>query len=897
MLARLRSFVDVLLRRDRFERQMREEIQLHLELRIADLERTGLPHPEAVRRAHLEFGGIDAAKDDCRQSRGVRFLDQLSQDIRYAWRLMTRVPGFTMAAILSLALGIGANTAIFSLIDAVLIRTLPLADVGALRFVGHGTSTATAGGSSNYPLFERYQRLTDVFAGVTAYSVTGFKVESPNGLESVDGLWVSGNFHGLLGLELAHGRGFVAAQDRAIGSTMEVVISDGYWTRRFGRAPDVIGRVINVDGRPLTIVGVTAPSFTGLVPGQRPDLTLPFSIRAIAEPRYLDMHDTWTNLAIVARLRPGTSEEAALAAADVAFQQYMSEPENRWIREQSTSGAFANAQLVPAARGSGVLRRQYETALTVLMTMVAIVLLIASVNVANLLLVRGAARAREIAIRLCVGGGRWRVIRQLLTESVLLALCGGALGLLLAQWGTGTIMGMLSVTESPVLLDVSPNPRVLAFTAGVSLLTGMAFGLWPAFRATQLDLTPALKEGSVTGRVSRRWSSSHVLVASQVALSVLVLTIAGLMVRTLYNLKTLEAGFERGNLLLFTLDTFGTPIPPNRRAALYQEVLEQVRPLPGIRSVSASTSSPVHTSGNSRALVLPPGVTAPDTPEGRGAWSTLATPEYFETLGIRLLRGRSFTAADVNPMQKVAVINATMARFIAADRDPLGQTISFRGDPKDLITVVGVVEDTHQMSLREAPPRTVYTPLAYQSPAPSQLMIELRTSQAPLAVAGAVRDAVRNLSKDVVIRYVRTIDEQINASLVRERLLAMLSGSFALLALVLSAIGLYGVMSYNVTRRAKEIGIRMALGAARSQVLASVLAQTLVVSLAGIVIGILAAFFTTQALTTFLFDLSPRDPMTMAAVSVALVATCLLASVLPARRAATVDPVRAIRTE
>ena len=897
MLSRLRSFVDVLLRRDRFERQMRDEMQLHLELRTADLERSGLPRVEALRRARLEFGGVDSAREDCREARGVRFIDEVSQDVRYAWRLMTRTPGFTAAAILSLALGIGANTAIFSLIDAVLIRTLPLADAGSLRFLAHGTSPATAGGSSNYPLYEHYQALSDVFAGVTAYSVTGFKVETPNGLESVDGLWVSGNFHGLLGVELSAGRGFVAEQDRAIGSTMQAVISDGYWSRRFGRDPEVVGRVINVDGRPLTIVGVTASSFTGLVPGLRPDLTLPISIRAIDEANYLDLHDTWTNLTIVGRLRPDRTEAAALAATDMAFQQYMSAPENRWIREQSTSGAFANAQLVPAARGSSVLRRQYETALSVLMTMVAIVLLIASVNVANLLLVRGAARAKEMAIRLCVGGGRSRLIRQLLTESVLLSLGGGALGLLLAQWGTGSIMSLLSVTESPVVLDVSPSPRVLAFTAAVSALTGIAFGLWPAIRATRLDLTPALKEGTVAAGVSRRWSTSHVLVASQVALSVLVLTIAALMVRTLYNLKTLEAGFERGNLLLFTLDTFGTPVSPDQRDELYRQVVERLRSLPGVQRVSASTSSPVHTSGNSRALVLPPGVNVPDTPDARGAWATRITPEYFDTLGIQLLRGRSLTNADVNPSQKVAVVNATMARFIASDRDPIGQTFSFRGDPDDLITIVGVVEDTHQMSLREAPPRTVYTLLAYEDPAPSMLMIELRTMQQPLALAGAARDAVRTVSKDVVIRYVRSIDEQINASLVRERLLAMLSSSFALLALLLSAIGLYGVMSYNVTRRAREIGIRMALGAARSRVLAAVLTQTLVVTVAGLILGVTAAFFTTEALSAFLFGLSPRDPLTLGAVAAALLATSLAAAVLPARRAATVDPMRVIRTE
>ncbi len=625
MLSRLRSFIGVLLRRDRFEREMREEMRLHLDLRAVDLERAGLSRDEAMRRARLEFGGLDSAKDDCRQARGVRLLDEVSGDVRYALRLMRKTPAFATAAVASLALGIGANTAIFSLMDAVMMRTLPLTSVEELLFLAHGNDPARAGVSANYPLFERYQALTDVFSGVTAYSTTGFKVATGDGLESVNGLWVSGNFHGLLGVEVTHGRGFNAAPDRAIGAAMIAVISDSFWTRRFGRDPDVLGRVITVDGQPITIVGVTAPRFTGLVPGQQPDVTLPLSLRAIGEPEYLNMHDTWTNLTMVARVKPGVTGAAALAATDAVFQQYMSEEENQWIRKQAPE-AFARALLVPAAKGSGVLRRQYETALNVLMGMVAIVLLIASVNVANLLLVRSTARAKEVAIRLCIGGGRSRLIRQFLTESLLLAACGGALALLVAHWGTGAIMRLFSVSEAPLLLDVSPNVRVLSFTAAISLVTGVAFGLLPALRATRLDLTPALKEGAVATGTSRRWSIAHVLVASQVALSVLMLVIATLLVRTLHNLKSLDPGFDGGNLLLFTIDTYGSPVPAAERGRVYREVIERMRSLPGVTSVSGSTSSPIHTSGNSRALVLPPHIQAPDTPEGRGAWTTLVTP-------------------------------------------------------------------------------------------------------------------------------------------------------------------------------------------------------------------------------------------------------------------------------
>jgi hypothetical protein len=421
MWSRLRSLAGAFLARDRFEREMRDEVRFHIEARAEDLAREGLPPAEALRRARMEFGTVDAIKDDCRQSRGLRWLDELSNDLRYALRLMRKTPGFTTAAVLSLALGIGANTAIFSLMDAVLLRTLPVASPQDLVFFAHGTGERP-GTSSNYPLFERFRAIDGLFTGVTAFSPTAFKLSSNDGIENIAGLWVNGTFHGVLGVPMAIGRGFSSESDQPTDAPT-VVISDAFWLRRFGRDPSVLDRSITLDGRPVAIVGVTAPAFTGLIPGTNPDVTMPIAVRAITRPDYLTMHDTWTDLTIVGRLKPGVSAAAALAPVDAVFRQYMSEPENAWIAKINP-GAFANAVFVPASRGSGVLRRQYETALKVLMGMVAIVLLIASVNVANLLLVRSAARAKEVAIRMCVGGGRARLIRQFLTESLLLALAG-----------------------------------------------------------------------------------------------------------------------------------------------------------------------------------------------------------------------------------------------------------------------------------------------------------------------------------------------------------------------------------------------------------------------------------------------------------------------------------------
>jgi predicted permease len=892
MLARLRSLIDGIARRRRFEDDMRAEMLFHVQARADELTANGLSPAEAERRARMEFGTVDAIEDDCRQSRGLRVIDTTGQDLRYAFRLMRRTPGFTAAAILSLALGIGANTTIFTLVDAVMLRTLPVSRPHELVFLAHGNGD-NPGTSSNYPLFERYRPLTNVFSGVTAFSTAGVKVPTGDGVESVDSLWVSGNFHAVLCVPMARGRGFSSEVDRQPGGSLIAVISDAYWSRRFARAPDIIGRPLVVDGRTVTIVGVTAPEFTGMVPGTRSDITLPISIRALGEPDFLDSHDTWTSMPIVARLTPGVAETQALAVADVALRQYMSEPENQWI-VQRNPGAFAAARFIPAGKGGRALRQRYAVPLMVLMTMVALILVIASANVANLMLVRGEARAREVAIRLCVGGGRRRLIRQFMTESLLLAIAGAAAGYWLARLGAAAIMALFGSLEAPVLLDVTPNARVLAFTTAVALVTALLFGLLPALRSTQVDLTAALKDGARPGGHQRRWATGHALLVAQLALGVLVIAVAGLFARTLHNLKTLDAGFDGGDVLIFTLDSYGTRLESGRRIAIYDELLDRLRALPGVTHGAASRSVPIHASGNARALNLPG---SPETMLDRSAWTNMVTPGYFDTFGIRLLRGRDFTNRDVSGAVRVAVINESMARLYFGARDPMGGTVSFMSEPAIPYTVVGVVEDTRQMNLREAAPATIYTPLTQEAESPARLHFEIRTAGDPLALAAAAQDAARSVSRDVVIRYVRTLDAQVNASLVRERLLASLSGAFAVLALVLGAVGLHGVMSYHVNRRGREIGIRMALGAGRGNVLWQVMRQALQVTVAGVAIGVGAALVTTRFLSSLLFDLSERDPFALWGAVGLLFGTALIAAYFPARRAAHLDPVSAIRTE
>jgi macrolide transport system ATP-binding/permease protein len=904
MLDRLRSLAAGIVRRGRFEDAMTDEMRFHLEAYADDLVTAGLSPAEARRRAHLEFGGVERVKEECRQARGLRLVDELRQDVRYAVRSMAKTPAFTAAAVISIALGIGANTAIFTLMDAVLLRAIPVKEPHQLYFLGHDPGEG-ASTSANYPMFERYRDLA-VFSGVTVYSTfaQNFRVGTADGDETVDGQFASGNYHAVLGVPMAIGRGFSSEIDRAASPDLVAVISDSYWARRFDRAPDVLGKTLTIRGRVVTIVGVTAPEFYSLEPGLRVDLTLPMSMRALDQPGFLDDHTGFISLKIVGRVGPGVSEARAAAAVDAAFKQFMSEPEQQWVYE-STKIPFRSAALLPAARGAGDLRKQYTKPLNVLMAIVGVVLLIACANVANLLLARATARGKEIAVRLGVGAGRPRLIKQFLTESLLLAFAGGALGLLLAFPATQAILSLFNAGPISVRLDLQPNITILTFTTVVSLLTGVAFGLVPALRATCVELTPALKENGAARAPGGRSRMGQVLVASQVALCVVVMTAAGLLVRTLQNLKTLDAGFRKDNVLLFNVDTAAVGFPAAQRLGFYTDLLERLKGRPGVLSASLSRRSPLDFSAEVRRIEVPGYQTKP----GQGVSTNVVTPEYFPTFGIGLLRGRPFSAQDRVDTPAVAIVSDSMARLYFGEVNPVGRSLFLGGGKlRRPLTVVGVVQDLRQERLRlEQPPRMVYTPLAQGSlnvnGVPETLQratAEVRTTddaRTLRALAASVRDEARALNKTAVVSYVRTMDEQLDAALIQEGVLATLSTAFGALALLLASVGLYGVLSYNVARRSREIGIRLALGAARATVLRGVLRETTVLSLTGIAIGLAIAFAVTKAVSTFLFGLTPRDPMTLAATAAILLLTTGIAGYLPARRAASVDPMRALRTE
>jgi predicted permease len=595
------------------------------------------------------------------------------------------------------------------------------------------------------------------------------------------------------------------------------------------------------------------------------------------------------------RLKPGVDDRRAEAVLQLAFQEYMSRPETREF-SRTPDGQIRRAMLLTAARGHDRLRNDYDLPLAVLMGMVGVVLLIACINVANLLFVRGTARAPEVAVRASVGASRNRLVRQFLTESLLLAMSGGAIALIFAAWGTRLVATLFRENQNPIVIDVQPDGVVLLFAGVLAVITGIVFGLLPAVRATRVALMPALRPGAIATGFPHPLSGRYALVAGQIALGLVLTFGAALLVRTLQNLQTLDGGFTTDTVLVFGLDARDTPFPAERVAGLCGGVLDRLRARPGVVAASCSTMSPIDTAMEGRILGIP--LSPPGTRTDDIVLANTVTPDYFRTFGIQLVRGRLFTSQDAATSARVAIVNESVARAYFGDADPVGRTIAWgrKPDPARALTVVGVVRDARQ-SLRQSPPRMVYQPLEQILEAPQGLTAAVRTAEDPAAFAGIVRGEVRALSRDVAVPWVRTMREQIEASLVTERLLATLSAAFGALALLLACVGLYGVISYDVTRRRREIGIRLALGATRGGVLGGVLRQVGTIAIAGLGTGLVAAWFASQLVSDFLFGVTAGDPFTLGVAVLVLAVTAMLAGYLPARRAAQVDPAVTLRTE
>jgi predicted permease len=880
-------------RRKKFESDMAAELGFHVEAYVEDLVRSGIDRKEAERRARLEFGAMEAAKDECRQAWGLQCMDELRADLRLTVRTVRRNPGFAAIAIFSLALGIGANAAIFGLADAVMLRQLPVRDPGELVFV---ETAGTAGRDGPpYPFFELLRDQARSYKAMAAFGASGMEIQIDSGREQAQGVWVSGNFYEMLGVAPVIGRTLAASDDQIPGKGgpggAVAVISRAYWQRRFGGDPAVLGRTIQVFEHAVTIVGVMPPEIMSLDPGLPIDIAVPMTL---ADPAQLRSRDAlW--LAIVARLKPGVRMERARAESNALFQAYMADVR---IPPEVHKLLFDRIELAPAAKGFGGLRTQFSQPLTAMTILAGLVLLAACVNVANLMLARATARQRDFAVRLAIGAGRGRLIRQTLTEALVLAGAGASLGILLARQGEAALAGFFAESNNPIVLDLSLNGHILLFTLTVAMLTGAAFGILPALQASRGDPATGLQSGSrsIAGsRASVRIGQA--LVILQVALSTVLLAGAGLFVRSLRQLESVDLGFTREGILTMEVtpdrQLAGTPQWP----ATQDEILDRILGMPGVRSASWATTTPM--SGRDRGALLEiPGLAA-RTENDKDIHLAAVSRRYFETFGIPLLLGRAFTPRDDANASKAAIVNQTAARFYFGDANPIGKKVRFANYPShDLVyEIIGVVKDAKHDSLRERPSRFIYLPIPQSVDRINRLALAVRCTGDAIAFAGPVRQAIQSVRATVSASNVSTLEKQVRQSLSRERLVMALSIAFGALALALACIGLYGILAYAVTRRTNEIGIRMALGATQGKMVWLILREAMALAASGIVIGVPAVLALERIARALLYGVGPFDIPAFGCALMVLLACAALAGIVPARRAGRLDPMSALRCE
>jgi predicted permease len=832
-----------------------------------------------------------------------RLEDEMFQDLRFGVRMLLKSKGFTLVAVFSLALGIGANTAIFSLIDAVLLKMLPVKNPEQLVFLERGDVPPGPQRSLSPAFFEQAHAQRETLAGVCTFlNHPRVNVVLDGQAEVANAQRVTGGFFAVLGVNPLLGRTITEEDDKVPGAHPVVVISYRYWSRRFASDPGVVGKTISLNGSPFTIIGVTPPEFFGAAVGEAPDLWAPWMMLAQLSPgSSVQQYSNNPLYPVLARLKPEVSEQQARTRLTELLRQTALEEIGIeieiWSPERQQALRQQNIALIPASRGFGgfaSLRLRFSEPLRILMAVVGLILLIACANVANLSLARATARRKEIAVRLALGASRFRLIRQLLTESLLLAASGGALGLLFAWWSSHFLLALVASGRNPVSLNVTLDARVLAFTAVVSLLAGILFGLAPAWRATRVDLTPALKDSSRSAEGGARLTAGKSLVVMQVALSLSLLIGAGLFVRSLSKLYTLDAGFKKENILLVSTDARMIGYQGKQVAALHQRLLERFKTIPGVRSASLGWAGLLSENWIKNLGTLhvygrpaPPG--APKRPQIVGVG-----PDYFETVGMTILRGRSFTARDFDREsgQKAVIVNETFARYLFGEEDPIGQRFGYN-EAGDESEVVGVVKDTKHSSLRETTQGAFYGPDFGKR----GTTFQLRTAADPTRIIAAVRQAAREIDANLPLYNIKTLATQVDESLAQERLISTLSGFFGLLSLLLAGIGLYGILAYAVSQRTREIGIRIALGAQPGAVLRMVLRQGLILTLLGVGIGLAASLGATRLLASQLFDITSTDPVTFVVAPMLLLTVALLACLVPARRATNVDPLIAIRQE
>jgi predicted permease len=898
----------------RVDRELDEELTAFAEASAADKQRAGMSPQAAARAARIEIGSAASVKHRVWSSRWESVPDNLFQDLRFALRQLARKPGFTVVAVVSLTLGIGANTAIFTLLNAIMLRPLPVQSPRELLLFGDGSAQGSTEAVPDQSwrlfsdsFFRDFRGQDTSFSGIAAVDSTQFQTKASiagAAYQTAHVDLVSGSYFSVLGVPAFLGRIIGESDDSADGAGPVAVASYSWFQRHFDGDPSALGKTIRIQSHDYTLVGVAQPGFFGFTVGQSTDLFIPLSMeKAFSRPGYKSLGDKlFQSLFLIGRLKPGVNEARASAETNLLFKQIIRsylgpQPSQKHLDEL----AHASVKLTPGGRGDSYLRLAFSVPLMILMAIVALVLLIACANIANMLLARGVARTREVAVRMALGASRRRIVFHLLTESVLLAFLGAVAGVALAWKASAVLLSMATPGPNPVPLNLTPDMAVLGFTLGVTALTALLFGTLPAFRLTGLEFTPALKDGRGSSSSTTRGGLARSLIVGQVALSVVLLAVAGLFVRSLVHLTGVDTGFDKHNVLVFSLDSSTANLPHGtpdeiRSVRLQEQIESSVQNIPGVQSDSFSFFT--FNQGAWSDEVLFQGV--PRTPtNGEQVFFNIAGNGFFSTMGIPLIAGRTFNAQDMQNSPKVAVINETMARRFFPNESAIGHHFGIGeipGHPGEL-EVIGVVRNAKFTALNEGMLMAAYLPCTQNPGFFGNFAVRYAPGANRQEIVSGTRRAIAEINSNILVNSVSSLEEQVDDSIATQSLIARLSGFFGILAVFLACIGIYGLLSYSVAQRTAELGIRLALGAQSHALLWMILRECIVLLILGLAIGIPVALSSTHFLKSLLYELSPLDPMAIS-IAISTVAVMTLAAAwLPARRATKINPLQALRTE
>ena len=882
------------------EDELDDELRYHLERKTEEGVVNGLCAGEARRAALLDLGGIEQRKEECRDARGVRWLEEFLQDLRYGCRLLRKNPAFSAVVVLALALGLGANIALFSLFNTVLLGALPVQNPEQLVVLSTVNEKSDSITSFSYPMYRELRDKNAVFSGLFAQAGVEMNASYAGESEKARGELVTGNYFETLGVRPWRGRLFSQADDRSSGAHPVAVLSYEYWQRRFGGDPGIVGGKLILNNRPMTVVGITPPGFYGTDLSEDTDIRVPMMMVTVFRPfpanRLQNSDHQW--MEVLARCKPSVSVAQAEAGLDVLYRQ-IHEAEIQQLPSRISDydkrlARSSHLKLLPGSQGLRQLQEQFSHALLILFGITLIILLITCANLANLFLARNTARSREIAMRLALGATRRRLMRQWLTESLLFALLGGGLGVIVAIWTQSALLHFLPASERTNLSRATLDPAVFAFALAAAVATAIVFGIIPALQISRRTLTPQQGDPRLaqSDMSPRRFRGALVLL--QIALSLPLLIGAGLFLHSLRNLKTIAPGFDENRVVLASLNPSLNGYPPERIRAIYSELLTRARELPGVRSAALATG--VVLSGGWDQINVNVEGYQPHEGEEMSPYSNIVSPDYFATMRMPIVAGRDFNEHDNLRSSNVGIINQTMARYFFGNRNPIGKKFGTESDTPPDIEIIGVVQDAKYVSLKEKPKRHFYVPVA-QQPRLFDLTLHLRTEGDVRSIVSLLRKTLQEIDPNVPLYNLSTLESQLDDSLSRDRLITWLSTAFGLLATLLATMGLYGVIAFSVAQRTREIGIRMALGAQRFDVLHLVLQQVAFLVLGGLALGIFISLGGIRFVGSLLYGIEATDPFAFLGAAAILFVAAALAAYSPARRATQVNPTVALRYE